>query len=113
MKNLCPTNILLDTAVYKDGRTLRLARKFNASVKKIRKRRIPETDTFMSFWFEDPKNQANTMESHGIAAVPTQSLLETLMNLSGFSFKKLPWNIPDWQHLEDYRDERRVSYLLK
>ncbi len=112
LKALKPQNVIIDTAVYKDGRMLRWARRLNATAKKVRRRRVPETNTFMSYWFEDPNNEAMTIENHGIAAVPTQSLLETLMRLHGFSFKELPWQVPDWEHLEDYLDRRRVSYIL-
>ncbi|MGR3219524.1 MAG: class I SAM-dependent methyltransferase [Candidatus Anammoxibacter sp.] len=72
--------------------------------------------TYLEFNYEDPSVESFTSEESGIVAVPTKKLIELLFNTAGYEFKALQWDkkeINDWFTIEDYKFERRVSYIAQ
>jgi hypothetical protein len=51
-----------------------------------------------------------------LTGIPSKSALELMLKNYGFELSYFDWhaqNIQNWEHLEDYRDNKRVSILAK
>jgi 2-polyprenyl-3-methyl-5-hydroxy-6-metoxy-1,4-benzoquinol methylase len=71
---------------------------------------------YFVFIQEDSQREGSTIEPSGIVAIPSEFALKTLLTNYGFSCKKIDWKlagITDWEALEDYENDDRVSYLCQ
>jgi hypothetical protein len=98
VKRLRPQYLLIDTGISADTR----------SVIELRE--------------EDVSAEANAISARGLGSgqalvgYPTKVALEAMLRHCGFELSYYDWlraGITNWEHLEDYRDNTRVSLLAK
>lgn len=102
IKRIAPTNVIIDTNVFKNYLWLG---------KSIFSQPKPPCLFMIT---EDPKETRNTFDSDGVAFWPTKSFLETMFAGIGYSYKQILYtkqDIKDWSAMEDYKKGYRISYI--
>jgi ubiquinone/menaquinone biosynthesis C-methylase UbiE len=70
----------------------------------------------MVFLYEDSDAAGATIRKSGLMAWTTRSVVDMLFDHYGFDHSLVDWrsqNIPDWNHLEDYRKGDRDSWIAR
>lgn len=71
---------------------------------------------------EDSNNESygirpkNTLSDQILSGIPSKSALELMLKNYGFEISYYDWHdagIQNWEHLEDYRDNKRLSFRAK
>jgi len=130
IKRLNPKYFILDTSVFLESQTMKVARyvskrgnwflsRFRSNWllsrllgKTLNFNFLPNANYFV-FRGEDSKRASNTIDSHGVL-IPTESLVERLLQIYGFKVSPILWksnDIHNWKDLEDYKIKGRVSYI--
>lgn len=135
-QRLMPKNIILDSYVHPQRKWIRWLRTmWRFRPKHLRPDRLKqlvqttEADVILQVAMEDATKDGSSIvsggtpvreieKSYGAMAMnfhPTSAALERLADYHGFETQTIRWKgsmIGDWAHLDDYRTERRVSYIL-
>jgi len=113
VKRLGATHFVLDTDVRHPpyARLLRVAG--NLHLLPLLPRYF-QRGAYLQLLREDHTNDANTIDSGNVVAVPTESAIEMLLECHGFKWQRIAWleeNVADWTNLDDYKKRRRASYI--
>jgi hypothetical protein len=110
---LKPRYFILDTNVRKAPYT-RLRRAFESvGLRRVLPRYMFRA-AYLQFIREDHRVEGSTIDPTGVVAIPTECLVEMLLENAGFQWRRIEWHdagIDDWSHLDDYRLRKRVSYI--
>lgn len=124
MHRLAPESLIIDTAICQIPSVFKQSPDISDFLKNLRQEgnwHKPLANAMNSlisgqyfvFIKEDIHREGSTIDPSGIVAIPSDKAIEMLLELYGFTYRKINWNtydIPDWHHLEDYQQGDRVSY---
>ena len=122
IKNSRPQTFLLDTTVHSAHGFIDLIAQLEKLVFRIQRKLGKPLTTkrffsreYLVFNEESSIRESSTMCPHDVVAIPSKPLVELLLRIYGFRFTQIMWNksaITDWSYLDDYKDGRRVSYMV-
>lgn len=122
VRRLAPRFLILDTGVYQESRIVKQARKIVNLRQRLRGGNHLRASGPVSghaapclvFRNENHEREANTIEPYDVSAIPSRSLIELYLAINDFIFTEIRWQDKknrDWNHLDDYKSGRRISYL--
>jgi ubiquinone/menaquinone biosynthesis C-methylase UbiE len=131
IRRLNPKYLILDTTVFVESNAMKTVRNFSKranwfferfKINGVLRRLLGKTvnfsplppNNYLIFSKESHERGSNTIESHNVLAIPTESLVEKLLHVYDFKVSPILWKsngIQDWRDIEDYRNNRRVSYI--
>ena len=131
IKRLNPQYFILDTTVFVEPKAMKIVRlvskranwfferfKINGVLRRLLGKTLNfnplPSSNYLMFNHENHERGSNTIESHGVKASPTESLVEKLLQVYGFKVSPILWKskgIQDWRDIEDYKNDGRVSYI--
>ena len=117
-----PAHLILDTFVAKEHTEkvdfwrihLALRRMIRAVGDTFRNRK--RNAGCLVFKYERSQKDGATIDSSGLIAWPTGSLVEVLLRYYGFEFKDIDWHgqaIDDWSRIKDYKTGKRLSWIAQ
>lgn len=125
MHRLKPETLIVDTAVCKKPAVFEESSDIHSFIENLRQEgnwhkplakainALMEGQYFV-FIKEDSQREGSTIDPSGVVAIPSDKAIEMLFELYGFTYQRINWlaaGISDWNHLEDYQQGDRVSYV--